>query len=33
LLAIHFLPMVLRWMVACLSVFLLWLGFHANLPM
>src|SRR5438445_11650421 len=33
LLAIHFVPMVLRWMVACLSVFLLWLGFHANLPM
>jgi hypothetical protein len=33
LLAVHLVPMVLRWMVGCSFVFLLWLGFHADLPM
>jgi hypothetical protein len=32
LLAVHLVPMVLRWMVGGSFVFLLWLGFHANLP-
>src|SRR5207253_3910222 len=32
LLAVHLVPMVLRWMVGCSFVLLLWLGFHANLP-
>src|SRR5947207_12430095 len=33
LLAVHLVPMVLCWMVGCSFVFLLWFGFHANLPM
>src|SRR5215467_16349714 len=33
LLAVHLVPMVLRWMIGCSFVFFLWLGFHANLPM
>ncbi len=33
LLAVHLVPMVLRWMVGCFFVLLLWLGFHTNLPM
>src|SRR2546430_5959760 len=33
LLAVHLVPMVLRWMIGCSFVFLLWFGFHANLPM
>src|SRR5206468_130968 len=32
LLAVHLVPMVLCWMVGCSFVFLLWFGFHANLP-
>src|SRR5437588_3141405 len=32
LLAVHLVPMVLRWMIGCSFVFLLWFGFHANLP-
>jgi len=32
LLAVHLLPMALRWLVGCFLGFLLWLGFHANLP-
>ena len=33
LFAVHLVPMVLCWMVGCSFVFLLWFGFHANLPM
>jgi len=33
LLAVHLVPMVLRWMVGCSFAFLLCLGFHASLPM
>jgi len=33
LFAVHLVPMVLRWIVGCSFVLLLWLGFHANLPM
>jgi hypothetical protein len=32
MLDIHLSPMALRWMVGCFLGFLLWLGFHANLP-
>jgi hypothetical protein len=32
LLAVHLSPMLLPWMVGCFLGFLLWLGFHANLP-
>ena len=32
LFAVHLVPMVLCWMVGCSFVFLLWFGFHANLP-
>ena len=33
LLAVHLVPMALRWMISCFLGSLLWLGFHANLPM
>jgi hypothetical protein len=32
LLAVHLMPMTLRWMLGCFLVFPLWLGSHANLP-
>ena len=33
LLTVHLVPMMLRWMVGCSFVFLLWLGFHANVSL